>query len=175
MKKLMHHKKGRPTWLPVIILCLVAYYITHYIILIARVPSDSMMPTISEEDYIIGKRIYGDNVSRFDIMVFRVSEEKGKKLYVKRVIGLPNETVSIKDAHIYITNASGTTLLSEPYIKEVWIKDKDGYTFEIPDDCYLFLGDNRNSSYDARNWEEPFIKSSDLVAKVVHISSINRK
>ena len=82
--------------------------------------------------------------------------------YVKRVIGLPGETVIIEDAQIFIYDENGNLKLGpldEPYINGLWTNRSDGYEFHIPADSYLMLGDNRNSSYDARGWYDTVANS----------------
>ena len=93
-----------------------------------------------------------------------VNATVGKKTnYIKRVIGLPGETVEIKNASIYIDGQK----LEEDYLKEEWIVRNDGYTFEVPEGCYLMLGDNRNNSLDARYWATEAVKDFSAAGKTI--------
>ena len=65
---------------------------------------------------------------------------------------MPGETIRIENAKIYINDSAEP--LKENYLPEEWVIENDGYEFEVPDDCYLMLGDNRNVSADARYWAE---------------------
>ena len=105
-----------------------------------------------------GDRLFGNRLTykfkdpeRFDVVIFKypVDEEEN---YIKRIIGLPGETVTIENAKIYINDSE--TPLEENYLPEEWVIENDGYVFEVPEDCYLMLGDNRNVSEDARYWAE---------------------
>ena len=95
---------------------------------------------------------------RGDIIVFH-SPQNHKEEYLKRIIGLPGDSIEIKEGTVYING----TRLDEPYIK-----DTPGYTYRneaIPEDTYFVLGDNRNNSNDSHNdW---FVPRHDIVGKVV--------
>ncbi len=154
------------SWIEVIVIAVVlALVITQFIIINATVPSGSMENTIHPGDRLIGLRLtykFSDP-QRGDIVVFRypVDAAQGKKTnYIKRIIGLPGETVEIKDAKIIITDADGNQeTLDEPYLKETWTVRNDGYTFHVPEGCYLMLGDNRNNSSDARYWAQKALEN----------------
>ena len=145
------------SWIEVIIVAFVlALFLNNFIIINATVPSGSMLNTIAPGDRLLGLRLsytlFGDP-KRGDIAVFRypLDEVSGVHTnYIKRVIGLPNETVEIRDAKIYINGSD--TPLDEPYLWEEWTRVNDDMTFDVPEDCYLMLGDNRNNSSDARYW-----------------------
>ena len=128
----------------------IALFLNSCIIANSVVPSGSMEQTIMTGDRIVGSRLsyrFGSDPKRGDIVIFDHKSEPGKDKtrLVKRIIGLPGETVDIKGSHVYINGSE--TPLEEPYLPEAM--DSDDYHFEVPEGCYLMLGDNRNHSADA--------------------------
>ena len=109
----------------------------------------SMNPTLENGDNLITDKIsyrFSDP-KRYDIVVFPFEDENGKRNFIKRIIGLPGETVQIKDGEVYINGE----LLGETYGKEKM--DYAGRASEpitLGDDEYFVLGDNRSNSKDSR-------------------------
>ncbi len=142
------------SWVEVMVAAvIISFFLTRVVLVNSVVPSSSMETLISPGDRLFGNRLaykFSDP-ERFDVVIFKypVDEEEN---YIKRIIGLPGETVRIENAKIYIDDA--TEPLQENYLPEKWVIANDGYEFEVPDDCYLMLGDNRNVSADARYWAE---------------------
>lgn len=132
-----------------------SYFINNYLFFKAYIPTGSMKPTIMEEDEVLVSKIF-TSVNRGDIFVF--SHESSKELLIKRVIGLPGEKVEIKDGIVYVNDI----LIDEPYVKNNEILNK---TFNVPEGHYLFFGDNRVRSEDARKWENPYVPKKDLDGK----------
>jgi signal peptidase I len=116
------------------------------------VSGTSMDPNIKNKEYLmideVTYRIHPPQ--RGDVVVFKAPPEPSK-YYIKRVIGLPGDTVKIKAGVITIVNAThpdGFTL-SEPYITHT---QKDDVTRTVPEGQYFVMGDNRSGSYDSREW-----------------------
>lgn len=154
------------SWLKIIVMAAcIAIFLNSCIIANSRVPSGSMENTIPSHSRIMGSRLSYkfSEPERGDIVIFPFPDDESI-YYVKRIIGLPGETVTIEDGKIYIDE--NETPLDEPYLKEEWTTDNSGYVFEIPEDSYLMLGDNRNWSRDARYWENTYVKKEKLTAKV---------
>lgn len=142
-------------WVEVIVIAVaLAFFIDNVIIINATVPSGSMEKTIMTHSRVLGTRFAywgGRTPKRGDIVVFQypIDTALGKNThYIKRVIGLPGETVTIRDGAVYINGEQ----LEEDYINGTWTVENDGFTFEVPEGEYLMLGDNRNNSNDARYW-----------------------
>lgn len=142
------------------------FVLKNYIIINANVPTGSMENTIMPGDNILGFRLayLQEEPERGDVIFFPFPDDESQK-FVKRIIGLPGETVTIMDGKIYIDGA--TEPLEEPYLKEEWIKGTGPFVFEIPEDSYLCLGDNRNRSADAREWNNPYVAREKIIAKAI--------
>ena len=146
----------------------IAFFLNSCIIANSEVPSGSMEQTIMTGDRIVGSRLayrFGSEPERGDIVIFTHKAEPGKDKtrLVKRVIGLPGETVDIREDKVYINGSD--IPLQESYLPEAM--DSKDYHFEVPEDCYLMLGDNRNHSIDARGWEDPYVTKDEIKAKVL--------
>lgn len=142
------------SWIRMFVIVLaVVLVLTNFIIINARVPSGSMENTIMTKDRLIGFRFayWFSEPERGDIILFEYPVDESQ-IYIKRVIGLPGETVEIRDGNVYIDGS--TTPLEENYLKEEWVWNNDGYVFEVPEGCYFVMGDNRNNSEDGRRWAE---------------------
>lgn len=151
---------------PIAAALLVTYVLKNYIIINADVPTGSMENTIMPGDRLIGNRLayLNDEPERGDIVIFKYPDNE-EELYVKRVIGLPGETVDIRDGEIYIDGAQ--TALDEEYLKEAWVVATGEYHFEIPAGAYLVLGDNRNDSWDARYWTNTYVYQDKILGEAV--------
>ncbi len=136
---------------------LIALILNRFVLVNAKVPTGSMENTIMTGDRLFGLRLayWNEDPQRGDVVIFHyptalvLGEDT---LYIKRIIGLPGERVVIRNAKIYING--NPVPLEEPYLKEEWTVRTGDYVFEVPENAYLMLGDNRNSSEDARLWEE---------------------
>ena len=130
---------------------LIALFLNHFIIVNANVPTGSMENTIQPKDRLIGWRLayLKEDPKRGDIVIFKYPVDE-KEIYIKRVIGLSGETIEIRDAKVYINDASEP--LKEDYLKEEWVLANDGLKLHIPEGYYFVMGDNRNNSADGRYW-----------------------
>lgn len=129
-----------------------------------EVSGSSMENTLHNEDHLILEKITYEisQPKRYDIVVFRPYSDEKDTFYIKRVIGLPGETVQIKDSHIYIND----TLLEEDYGNSPML---DAGIAEEPvvlgEDEYFLLGDNRNNSKDSRDESVGPVKRSAIMGR----------
>ena len=138
MEKLDFKKFVRGWVLPLAAEVVALLLIFNFVINITYVPTGSMIPTIEEHSVLLEKTL------------------------IKRLVGLPGETVRIEESgDVYINDV----LLAEPYV----VNQEVGYTgtFTVPEGCYFFLGDNRSGSSDARVWENPYIPGDDVMSRAV--------
>ena len=157
------------SWILVIAEALIiALLLNTFIIVNATVPSGSMENTIQPGDRLFGLRLtylFKDPV-RKDIVVFRypVDASLGKKTnYIKRIIGLPGETVEIIDGKVYIDGS--TEPLDDSFLTVTPIGNFG--PFEVPEDCYFMLGDNRNNSKDSRFWTNKYVRFDQIIGKAI--------
>ncbi len=145
-----------------------AILINKFVILNEEIPSGSMENTIMTGDKVLTFRLaylFGEP-ERGDIVVFPFPDDESVD-YIKRIIGLPGETVVIKDGQVFIDNSEEP--LDEPYVKEEWDEEGDGdnYTFTVPEDSYFMMGDNRRDSMDSRYWENSFVSEDKIKSKAL--------
>ena len=153
-------------WVKIIVsAALIAFVLNTCIIANSEVPSGSMENTIMTGDRVIGSRLSYrfEDPKRGDIAIFRFPDNE-KIYYVKRIIGLPGETVDIVDGKVYINGSDEP--LDDPYIREPMIPEAPMH-FEVPENSYFMMGDNRNYSMDARRWENTYVKREKIIAKVL--------
>ena len=116
------------------------------------VSGSSMSPTFEDANYLIIDKIsYRLNEpKRDDVVVFRYPNDQ-TRFFIKRIIGLPNETVDINGNAVTITDKekSKTIKLDEPFVKNT---SSNNIHFELKGDEYFVMGDNRSGSSDSRYW-----------------------
>ena len=122
----------------------------NFIAQLAITCGDSMNNTLHDGDILITEKITknfkNNNYERYDVIIFEPKDKK-EKYYIKRIIGLPGETISISNGDIYINNE----IINESYGKEKMKDDgnaREEYT--LKEDEFFVLGDNRNNSLDSR-------------------------
>ena len=130
-----------------------------HVLMLDLVPTGSMAGTIQPGDILISTRYDKEDVDRYDIMVF-IPPDNPDTYYIKRVIGLPGETILVYDGDVY---ADGVKL-DGSFLPERMDRRGDG-EYVVPDGCYFMMGDNRNHSLDARYWDEKFVPVENMVAK----------
>lgn len=116
-----------------------------------QVEGTSMMPSLADQDRIfINKFIYRfgiSDVERRDMVVFWFPGDRNKS-YIKRVIGLPGDIVTIQEGAVTVNG----TRLEEKYVPEAYRDRQSRPPIEVPPEHYYVLGDHRSSSNDSRNW-----------------------
>ena len=151
------------------IVVVVVFVLNEFVIINARIPSESMENTILVGDQILGNRLaYKFNdPQRYDIVIFRFPDDKSQ-YFIKRVIGLPGETVEIRDGKVYIDGSD--IPLDDSFCPETpksRTSPGESEVYQGPDNCYFMLGDNRNVSKDSRYWNNPYVIREDILGKAV--------
>jgi len=148
---------------------LVSFLLVKYVGQRTIVDGSSMNPTLENGDNLwVNKIGYAfSDPQRFDIVVFPPDEKDGNTYYIKRVIGLPGETVQIGlDGTIYINGEA----LEESYGKEIIDPDHIYRAIDpitLGDDEYFVMGDNRNNSIDSRFLSVGNVKKDAIIGKAV--------
>ena len=153
------------SWTKLIVFTLLlAVILNQFVIVNASIPTGSMESAIMPNDRIIAFRLsyWLSDPDRFDIVIFRYPDNESL-LYVKRIIGLPGETVTIRDGLVFINDSQ--TPLQDDFINE---SPRGNYgPFLVPEDSYFMLGDNRNNSEDSRAWANPFVHRSGILGRAI--------
>ncbi|MCL1925163.1 MAG: signal peptidase I [Defluviitaleaceae bacterium] len=151
------------SWAKAIIFAIIiATTINNFVIVNATVPSGSMEPSIQINDRVVAFRfsyLFSDP-RRFDIIVFNAPHSQ--VLYIKRIIGLPGETIRIHAGFVYV---NGVRLVEDTFPDELIIGDFG--PFYVGEEQFFVLGDHRNNSSDSRSWANPFVSRSDIVGRAV--------
>lgn len=158
------YKKAILSWAITIAAALaLALFINNVLIVNASVPSGSMETTIMTGSRMFGLRVsyWGNDPVCGDIIIFKYPDDPSTN-FVKRVIGMPGDTVEIIDGVTYVNGEE----LEEPYLNETPAKLDFG-PYEVPEDSYFVMGDNRNHSNDSRKWKNTYVPRNAILGKAV--------
>ncbi len=180
-KKAPKKKKGKffETFETVFVALILAVFIRATVAEARYIPSESMVPTLLISDRLVVEKIsgYTGTPKRGDILVFYppIGDDMNdntpftrtmlwlgftsKNAYIKRVVGLPNETIEVKNKKVFINGKP----ITEDYIKEAPVYDMD--PVKISSDEFFMLGDNRNNSMDSHVWGP--LPAKNVIGKAV--------
>lgn len=131
-----------------------------------QVSGQSMFPTFKNNEYVLTNIIgikFG-KISRGDVIVFKSPVDKEKD-YIKRVIGLPDDVVALKNGKVYVNNTQldESAYLSPDYKTGGETFLSDGSEVTVPEGAYFVMGDNRDFSSDSREWG--FVTTDKIIGK----------
>lgn len=159
--------KSMDTWAPYITytaIILTLVFVFNLFMTIIWVKGPSMDPTLHDGKVsLIAKT---DKINRFDVVVLKEREQEGgeTKTIVKRLIGLPNDKIEVRNGRLFINGEE----YEEPYLDKANTNkfQKENWEIIVPDDHYFVLGDNRDVSKDSRQVGS-FIKSSVVGKRIL--------
>jgi signal peptidase I len=160
----------------------VAFVLQAFVVKPYRIPSPSMAPTLDPHDRVLVARFYYHLTSpaHGDIAVFKYPLDR-HIVFIKRIIGLPGDTLSLRDGHVYVNGVR----LNEPYVAKVdgrpvptepaaplagstmsepWSLN---HPYTVPAHHYFMMGDNRTDSDDSRVWGP--VPASDVIGRAFFI------
>lgn len=148
-----------------------AFLLFAFVLKHGVIPSGSMEPTLNVGDVAVvnGLAYLTKEPQRGDIVIFR-TEETGKDDLIKRVIGVPGDSLMFVDGKLYINGE----LMIEEYVPENMETDSFRDFDEVPENCYFMMGDNRENSFDSRNWENPYVPKKNIKGKMLLCIPLSR-
>lgn len=145
--------------LQTVVLALVLYFLIDSVLARVRVENISMEPTLQPGEFILVNKLayrLGD-VTHGDVVIFHYPLNPSED-YIKRVIGLPGDVVTVQDGQVTVNGSAVTEpyIMAPPHYNNSWT---------VPEGQLFVLGDNRNSSSDSHNWG--FVPYENLVGKAL--------
>ena len=149
----------------IIIVGLLAFVIRTFLVQPFIVEGESMSPYFHTNDYlIVDKLSYSfSNPKRGDIIVFKYPNDTSVN-YVKRVIGLPGDTIKVADGHVTVNGHQLQESYLAPLVATQMLNGRSQADYTVPNDSFFVLGDNRPNSSDSREWG--FMPKTDLIGRV---------
>lgn len=146
----------------IVVAVVIAFLFNNFVIVNAQVKSGSMSDGIKTWDRLIGFRFSYITASpeRGDVVLFKFPDDE-TQTFIKRVIGLPGDTIEIKSGALYINGE----VSQEDYLKEPMIGSFGPYF--VPQNSYFMLGDNRNYSKDSRAWVNTYVTKDKILGKAI--------
>lgn len=149
----------------ILIIILLGYTLTIFLSERTMISGNSMQPVIENEDTVLINRLAYSFVGpdRYDIVAFHISDVETSKIYIKRVIGLPGETVQIYGGKVYI---NGEVLSDDVSQEDILTAGLAAQELTLGEKEYFVLGDNRNNSEDSRFANVGVVNEEDIIGSV---------
>ena len=154
-------------WISEIILCIfVAFLLVQFCVQTATIHGDSMQPAYEDGDTVLVDKLSYKlgNPDRYDAVLIELEAGTSTHYIVKRILGLPGETIQIVDGKVMVDGKEIETYFEE----EILSAGLAAYSIELGEDEYFVMGDNCNNSEDSRVANIGNIKKSQFVGKIAH-------
>lgn len=147
----------------IFVLCL--FLVPEFVCCKYAVEGASMENTLQEKQQVIGEKVsyLFSDPKRYDVVVVNPYDNQKENYYVKRVMGLPGETIEIRNGVLKVNGE----VIDDKYIKEPMMEETDYGPVTLKKDEYFVMGDNRNRSIDSREKEIGPIPKERFVAKII--------
>ena len=147
---------------------LVLYFISGYVLAVYKIEGESMNPLLVHGDRVVSDRLVYklSPIERYDIVVMH-SPAEPRKFLIKRVIGLPDETIRIDNGSVYVDGKK----IDDDYVPDEFRSSETIKSTRIPKGHYFVAGDNRGISNDSRVWATqanhwPFVGERYIIGKI---------
>jgi signal peptidase I len=150
------------SWIVVVATTPISDHVTEAFV----VPTSSMADTVLAGDRMLIDKLFFTRPARRDVIVYRHVEDDGEPYnFLKRVIGLPGETVEIRQGLVFVDGVA----MDEPYVSQERRQKEDFGPVRVPESCYFVLGDARSSSRDSRRESHGFVAADKIRGRVMVI------
>lgn len=158
LKKMLIHNA-------IVSICVIVIVVAVFrtVFMLCYIPSSSMYNTLHINDLVIGTRFNRKDIHRYDIMVF-TPPDKQDSYFIKRVIGLPGETIVVRKGNVY---ANGKKL-KKSFVRSMNDTSGDG-VYKVPQGHYFMMGDNRDNSNDSRFWIHKYVPLDNFTCKAQYV------
>ena len=149
----------------IVVIFLILFVVIQLLVVRTKVTSMSMDPTLQEKDNIVVEKLsyYFSDPDRFDVVIFPFEEEEGT-YFIKRIIGMPGETVQIDEEGTILINGEA---LDESYGNAVMESAGEAaQPITLGEDEYFVLGDNRNDNADSRHPMVGNVNGEEIIGRV---------
>ena len=154
------------SWIMTIVVAIgLAWVFVNYVAQTTYMIGESMKPTLKNGQLVMVHKIryHFTKPERFDVIVFENKKSSNSHFYIKRIIGMPGETVQISDGEVYI---NGEKLEGTPFKESIVTAGLAAEPIELGENEYFVMGDNANNSEDSRSANIGNIAEENIIGKV---------
>ena len=159
-------------WVRLIIMTVAfALFFNFFVIVNAVIPTGSMEQTIMTGDRIIAFRLSYvlSDPQRHDIIILPDPDNPRGDLYIKRIVGMPGETLYIENGSVYVQRPEADTFerIYEGFLNPNDLPRCNFGPITVPENAFFVMGDNRNNSLDSRHWTNQFVYENNILGRAI--------